>query len=221
MTVREKKGDDFSSGGKDDNLLQAVVIADSFDTSFAPLSHARPRCLFPLANVPIIDYTLSMLAASGIVQEVFVYCTAHAPRIREHVASRWGAPSPHSAFSVSVVCNENCHSFGDAVRDLDSKGVLRQDFVLLYGDVVANIGLREVMDRHRAAVKADQNATLTFVYKRCAPGHPTRTADREMVVATTPVETEAGVHHRIVFHDRSCSKKINIPLVSVLKDPFK
>ena len=32
---------------KEDKLLQAVVIADSFDSSFAPLSHHVPRCLGP------------------------------------------------------------------------------------------------------------------------------------------------------------------------------
>ena len=35
------------SESKEDKLLQAVVIADSFDSSFAPLSHHVPRCLGP------------------------------------------------------------------------------------------------------------------------------------------------------------------------------
>ena len=43
--------------GKEDKLLQAVVIADSFDSSFAPLSHHVPRCLFPLANRETIQQT--------------------------------------------------------------------------------------------------------------------------------------------------------------------
>jgi hypothetical protein len=68
--------------GKDDGLLQAVIIADSFDCSFSPLSVSTPRCLFPLANRPLIDYALTVLKTSGVVHEVFVYCTAHAIQIR-------------------------------------------------------------------------------------------------------------------------------------------
>jgi translation initiation factor eIF-2B subunit epsilon len=113
---------------------------------------------------------------------------------------------------VTVVANENCHSFGDAVRDLDAKGVLRQDFVLVSGDVVANVQLKDVMEKHRAICKSDPNASMTLVYKRCAPGHPCRTADREMVVATTGVG-DGGQIQRIVFHERTNRKKVDMPLV--------
>ena len=111
--------------GKEDKLLQAVVIADSFDSSFAPLSHHVPRCLFPLANRPLIDYALTALSTSGAVSEIFVYCTSHAQMIKDHIAASWN----RGPVSVSVVTNENCHSFGDAMRDLDAKGVLRYEFL--------------------------------------------------------------------------------------------
>ena len=110
---------------KEDKLLQAVVIADSFDSNFAPLSHHAPRCLFPLASRPLIDYTLTALSTSGAVSEIFVYCTSHAQLIKDHIAASWSRDS--GPVSVSVVTNENCHSFGDAMRDLDAKGVLRQE----------------------------------------------------------------------------------------------
>ena len=93
--------------------------------------------------------------------------------IREHVrSSSWPVP-------VSVVANENCHSFGDAVRDLDAKGVLRHDFVLVSGDVVTNLRLPDVAERHRRTCADDPHAAVTLVYKKCAPGHPTRTAIRD------------------------------------------
>ena len=41
--------------------------------------------------------------------------------IKDHIAASWN----RGPVSVSVVTNENCHSFGDAMRDLDAKGVLR------------------------------------------------------------------------------------------------
>ncbi|PNJ69118.1 EIF2B5 isoform 5, partial [Pongo abelii] len=45
--------------------LQAVLVADSFDRRFFPISKDQPRVLLPLANVALIDYTLEFLTATG------------------------------------------------------------------------------------------------------------------------------------------------------------
>lgn len=49
-----------------EDILQAVLLADSFNQRFAPLTFDQPRCLLPLANMPLIDYTLEMLCTSGV-----------------------------------------------------------------------------------------------------------------------------------------------------------
>jgi len=36
--------------------LQAVIIAESFTTNFKPLSHTKPKCLLPVANVPLLFF---------------------------------------------------------------------------------------------------------------------------------------------------------------------
>jgi NDP-sugar pyrophosphorylase family protein len=43
------------------------------------------QCLLPLANRPMLAYTLDFLKGSG-VQEVIVYCTDFAPEIRKYLA---------------------------------------------------------------------------------------------------------------------------------------
>ncbi|RUP09755.1 hypothetical protein BC936DRAFT_140066, partial [Jimgerdemannia flammicorona] len=42
------------------------------------------QCLLPLCNAPLLNYTLEFLAVSGI-QEVFIFCTAHADQIRQYL----------------------------------------------------------------------------------------------------------------------------------------
>ncbi|RQM08335.1 hypothetical protein DH86_00003832, partial [Scytalidium sp. 3C] len=37
--------------------FQAVILADSFETRFNPFTLEKPRCLLPLANTPLIEYT--------------------------------------------------------------------------------------------------------------------------------------------------------------------
>ena len=65
-----------------EEVLQAVIIADSFNSKFKPLTLETPRCLIPLCNTPILDYTLSMLAGSG-VQEIFIVTCSQCERIAD------------------------------------------------------------------------------------------------------------------------------------------
>ena len=66
--------------------LQALILADSYDERFRPISLERPRCLIPVANAPPLSYAIEFLSSAG-VQEIFVFCTAHADQIDECVAA--------------------------------------------------------------------------------------------------------------------------------------
>ena len=75
--------------------LQAVVIAQAFELekSWAPLSCDVPPALFPLANVPLIDYTMQLLVGNG-VKEIFVFCGGgeHGAKIKQYLKiSQWCA----------------------------------------------------------------------------------------------------------------------------------
>ena len=75
------------SGGADDERevkLQAVVFADSYETRFSPFTLEEPRCLLPLANTPLIEYTLEFLAGVG-VEDVFVYAGNHTDKVEEYL----------------------------------------------------------------------------------------------------------------------------------------
>ena len=69
---------------KKTEIFQAVVIADGFDGKFSPLTNSLPRCLIPLANIPLIEYTLESLSFSG-VQEAFLYCKANVEAFRSYI----------------------------------------------------------------------------------------------------------------------------------------
>jgi translation initiation factor eIF-2B subunit epsilon len=67
-----------------EDLLQAVIVADSFDPKFQPLTKDRPRCLLPLLNVPMIEYSLEICAVAK-VHEVFIVCCCHSDKIQEYI----------------------------------------------------------------------------------------------------------------------------------------
>ena len=80
---RKKKGglgDDL----KKEDLLKAVVLADSFAVRFRPFTHTKPKVLLPLVNVPMLEYTLEFLCSNG-VQEVYVFCVSHASQVEAYI----------------------------------------------------------------------------------------------------------------------------------------
>jgi translation initiation factor eIF-2B subunit epsilon len=50
---------------------------------------------------------------------------------------------------VTIIVSESCHSFGDCLRDLDRKGILRGNFVLLEPGTVSNIKLLPIIKKHK------------------------------------------------------------------------
>lgn len=49
-----------------DQKLQAVILADSFSTSFRPITLKLPKVLLPLVNAPMLSYTIEFLLLNGV-----------------------------------------------------------------------------------------------------------------------------------------------------------
>lgn len=89
MAPKQKSGGGSAKKGNNaaeevEESLQAVVLADTFETRFEPFTLDRPRCLLPLANTPLIEYTLEFLANAG-VQDIFLYGGAHSDQVEKYI----------------------------------------------------------------------------------------------------------------------------------------
>ena len=60
---------------------------------------------------------------------------------------------------------------------------MRGDFLLVSGDLVANVRLEEVVEKHRARVSVDKHSIMTKVYMQAKPGNCLRTKGSEVVLA--------------------------------------
>ncbi|GEQ72254.1 hypothetical protein JCM33374_g5941 [Metschnikowia sp. JCM 33374] len=166
-----------------DERFQAIVLTDSFETRFMPLTSVKPRCLLPLANVPLIDYTLEFLAKAG-VNEVYLMCSSHAEQIQKYIeSSRW---ADNTLFTVTTVMSLESRSVGDSMRDLDNRGLITGDFLLVSGDVVTNIDFSKVMAFHKTKKAADKDHIVTMVLTEASPVHRARsTIDPSVFVLDT------------------------------------
>jgi len=140
--------------------LAAVVLADTFQQRFRPITVERPNVLLPLVNAPLLDYTLEWLA-SNEVEEVFLFCCSNADKIQEYVNStKWGSIP---GFDVKVVVSTNCFSAGEAMRLIDQQDVIKDDFVLVSGDCISNMNLKPALEAHKRRREKDNLAIMTSV----------------------------------------------------------
>lgn len=109
--------------------------------------------------------------------------------------------------SVHIIPSEvSC--FGDAMRELDAKGKLRSDFILMSFDTITNAKLiPSIMKAHKEKCKQDKGTAMTVVYKKVAPGQRT---GNEVLVATDKKTDRMLFHQRI--HPTLKEDKFRFPL---------
>jgi translation initiation factor eIF-2B subunit epsilon len=146
------------------------------------------QCLLPLANTPIIEYTLEFLAMNG-VQEVFIYAGAHQEQIESYIRqSRWSPLSRACPFSsLEFVRVSDARSIGDFLRDLDNRSLIDGDFILVHGDLVSNISLDSALAAHRARKEANRDSIMTLVLREGGESeHQTKVKGITPVFAVDP-----------------------------------
>ncbi|KAG1338014.1 translation initiation factor eIF-2B subunit epsilon [Cocos nucifera] len=186
-----KKGHRFSSSEDPEELarvpLQAILLADSFATKFRPITLERPKVLLPLVNAPMIDYTLAWLESVG-VEEAFVFCCAHSQQVKDYLNKSQWMKQP-GTFTVQPIESHDSIGAGDALRVIYNLGVIRGDFVLVSGDTVSNMSLKEALQEHKERRKKDPLAVMTMVIKHSKPSsltHQTRLGNDEILMAIDP-----------------------------------
>ncbi|EAQ92162.1 hypothetical protein CHGG_00397 [Chaetomium globosum CBS 148.51] len=190
---KAKKPAKAGTDEKREDVLQAVILADSFQDRFKPFTLETPRCLLPLVNVPVIEYTLEFLASNG-VQEVFIYCGTHSESIENYIneSTRWSPGSVISPFSsLEFIRVSDANSIGDFLRDLDKRSIIGGDFILVHGDVVSNIQLDTALAKHRARREANRDACMTVVL-RSVGEQPHRAAKARGITPVFIVDPTTG-----------------------------
>ncbi|CAH2009067.1 unnamed protein product [Acanthoscelides obtectus] len=198
-----------------ENAVQAIVVADTFDDEFLPISEEMPHALLPVLNRPLIDYTLEFLSLGGI-EETFLFCCTHVDAVKRHInkciknGEGWTL-----TMKVNVIVSESCRSFGDCLRDLDAKGLLRGEFVLLEPGTVSNVQLLPLLRKHNNITKNDKGAAMTLILQESGIGGIGRCPHEELLVA-------ANSNNRVLFHKKlgkTKDRKIAFPLEIFLENP--
>lgn len=188
-----KPGDD-----KQEEAFRAIVLADSFESKFTPFTLERPRCLLPLANTPLLEYTLEFLASAG-VDEIYMYAGAHVDQVEAYVqASKWTlGSSPFKNFIFLRDDTATC--VGDVMRNLDSKHIFDKsgDFLVVSGDVVCDYPMEKALRKHRARRERNKDAIMTMLLRETPAGQEWQTN------TTTPTFVINPVNDRCLHYEET------------------
>jgi translation initiation factor eIF-2B subunit epsilon len=164
MSQQNKKKPQTQANTREDlqqqEKLQAVVILDSYSNNFLPFSSHRAECLLPFpGGKTLLDNNMEYLIENG-VEEIILFCTKHHQQINKHIEERkW-----RRLVEIHFFYNFQCKSLGDAMREIDAKGVIRSNFVLLTAtSIISNLKLKDHLETHKQTCKMDKNAVMTIM----------------------------------------------------------
>ena len=143
-----------------EDKLQAIVLLDSYTHNFEPFSSTRAECLMPfIGGRCLLDNNIEYLMENE-VKEIYLFCTKHHQQIKEYIEEKkW-----REQVDLHFLYNFKCQSLGDAMREIEAKGLIRSNFILLTAtSVVSNISLKEHLELHKQVSKSDKNAIMTMM----------------------------------------------------------
>lgn len=127
--------------------MNAVILAGGFGSRLQPLTDTVPKPLLPVANAPMIDYSLAHLAALGI-RDVVLTLGYKAEQIIEWMT---GYRSLVSHFLIEDA------PLGTAGGVKAAQNLLDDCFIVLSGDALENVDFNAMLRRH---VQSGKLATM-------------------------------------------------------------
>jgi NDP-sugar pyrophosphorylase family protein len=135
-----------------------MVLCAGFGTRLRPLTHVLPKPLVPVANRPLIAYTLALLEKAGVRQ---VAVNLH--HLGEKIQKALGDKT-ESGLEIAYSPEEPILGTGGGVMRMRS--YLEDDrFYLFNGDVLCGVDLEALMRFH-----TERNAAATMVVGPLPPG---------------------------------------------------
>lgn len=142
----------------------------------------------------MLEYSLEFLVSGG-VGELFVFCCSHAAQIQAYLDSvETGSKWKRRKNLVVRTIVADCATFGDALRFLDTLDIIKNDFVLISGDVISNVKLDVVVKEHKARVAQDKRNMMTLLFKQASHSHRTRSLNDDAVLAIDPQSNQLLVY---------------------------
>ena len=120
--------------------MKTLVLAGGFGTRLRPLSCSRPKALFPIANKPLIDYTLESLSEAGVETVILaVYYMAES-------LVRYLGPTK---YDLGILYSREQRPLGTGGPIKKAKGMLNgEKFMVMNGDLLTDFDYKRLINYH-------------------------------------------------------------------------
>ena len=133
--------------------MKAVILAGGEGTRLRPLTSNQPKPMMPIANVPMMEHIVKLLAEHGF-DDIVVTVAFMANHIRNYFGDG-------SEFGVRMRYATEEAPLGTAGSVRNAMAELDETFLVISGDVLTDIDLGLVVERHR-----EHGAFATIALKR-------------------------------------------------------
>jgi mannose-1-phosphate guanylyltransferase len=121
--------------------LKALVLAGGFGTRLRPLSCTRPKMLFPIANRPLIDWTLKHLSEDGVDTAILAV---------NHMAEALVRYLGPTKYDLGIIYSREQRPLGTGGPLRKAKDMLEDEpFLVLNGDVLSDIDYGRIVNFHK------------------------------------------------------------------------
>ncbi len=128
----------------------AVILAAGLGRRLHPLTLVIPKSMLPIADKPILEYTIEWLRKNGVTDVII--CTGYLSSMIE------GYFGDGSNLGVNVRYAKADRLLGTAGQLKHAESLLNVDrFLCVYGDAIYNFDLKGMVDRHE-----DSNSIATI-----------------------------------------------------------
>jgi len=124
--------------------MKAIVLAGGYATRLRPISYALPKLLFPVLGKPMIHWTLDLLKDYGI-DEVVLAVNYLADTLRAKLGDEYRGIRIHYSLENIPL------GTGGPLKLASQKIRLKDTFIAMNGDVIAEVDLAQMLDRHENA----------------------------------------------------------------------
>ena len=134
--------------------MKAVILAGGFATRLRPLSCTRPKTLFPIVNKPLLEWIYERLASNGVDEAILAVNALTQFYIKQQKPPRHG-------LKVKFSIDPPKMPLGTAGPVKKAEKLIGHDepFIVLNGDIFADINYRELVETHK---KCNALATIAL-----------------------------------------------------------
>lgn len=133
--------------------MRALILAGGFATRLRPLSCSKPKLLFPIVGVPLVESMTSWLSSGG-VDRIILAVNHLSDKLKVSIGDRLDALRVY--FSVEQTPLGTAGPISLAASLLNNN----EPFVVLNGDIVTDIDLKGMLAFHN---KSGLDATIALV----------------------------------------------------------